>query len=239
MRRGRRNAAFLTFVVAVCILTSCTSPNADDPPHEFLMRKKSDFPVRPSPQYPYCGIYSLYFILQSAKYDVSLDDMLKNTTLTANGTSLFDLQQIASSCGAFAVPLEGLDRTFISTSPFPIILQVKTRITLSSFDHFVVYLGRAGKEAIIYDPPDRLYCEPFDELESSLSGRGMVVCADSLKWDEYCVAFRASTWGKRIFVMSTTSVCITLAIVLANGTKRRWQRGMLTAARNRSTSAAD
>jgi rhodanese-related sulfurtransferase len=102
---------------------------------------------------PFCGIYCLYAALRLAHSDAPLRSLLKPDNLSSNnGSSIETLERIASENGLSTLSVVGLSSGDLVSLSAPALLHVRARSNPKEYNHFVLFLGTAGSDAIVFDP---------------------------------------------------------------------------------------
>ena len=124
----------------------------------------------------YCGLYCLYAFLSADRRDVDFTSLVKPQYVSSlAGSSLADLERAAKDHGVHAVPVTGMTTSNLAMSNSPMIIHVKATPTRRYHDHFVLYLGVRGGEALIYDPPHAPMTVPFAFLSRRWDGAGLLI----------------------------------------------------------------
>ncbi|MGE5608878.1 MAG: rhodanese-like domain-containing protein [Bacillota bacterium] len=124
----------------------------------------------------YCGVYCLYAALQLNDRHAAFSDLIKPEYIGSyRGSTLAELQKAAEDHGLHAQPVGNLTSRELRSSPYPIILHVKSSADSKRYDHYVLCVGADEKDAFIYDPPKAIQRISFPELATRWDGVGLVV----------------------------------------------------------------
>lgn len=137
---------------------------------------------KPEASGTYCGVYCVYTALQMSGRQATFADFLKPEYIGSyRGSTLAELQKAAQDHGLYAQAVGNLTSRELRSSPYPIILHVKSSADSKSFDHYVLCVGADEKEAWIYDPPRPIERVSFAELSSRWDGIGLVVSSEPIR----------------------------------------------------------
>jgi rhodanese-related sulfurtransferase len=108
-------------------------------------------------------------------------DFLKTDYIKSyRGSTLAELQKAAQDHGLHAQLLGNLTSRELRSSPYPIILHVKSAADIKLYDHYFLCLGADDNSAFIYDPPKPIQRISFSDLATLWDGVGLVVSANPI-----------------------------------------------------------
>lgn len=121
-----------------------------------------------------CGPRCVHFLLQVYHRDVPYEDVLRDCSPGANGTSLKQLQDCLKSHGLHVLPLSGPAYQAARQLSQPMIARLQSD---SGSGHFVVIVDwdEESGEVLVYNPPGSYGKIPADEFAPSLSDISLVV----------------------------------------------------------------
>ena len=129
---------------------------------------------------PYCGIYCTYLILQTSEKDIDFRSLLKPEYVSnQNGSTLKDLKKSLEDNGFYAKPVKNLSLENLKVFDKIIILSTK-RDFKDNFNHYILYLGKKGNKALIFDPPDPIKTISFSELSAIWSRNALVISKEPI-----------------------------------------------------------
>ena len=129
---------------------------------------------------PYCGIYCTYLILQTSEKDIDFRSLLKPEYVSNHkGSTLKDLKQSLEDNGFYAKPVKKLSLENLKVSDKMMILSTK-RDFKDNFNHYVLYLGKKGNEALIFSPPDPIKTILFSELAALWSRNALIISKEPI-----------------------------------------------------------
>lgn len=103
---------------------------------------------------PYCGVYAIYGAAKAIGSDVEFQELVDPQFISSGrGSSVEDLQKAANHLGVRATPLFGLGRTTLFTASDPLCLHVSRFGSEGTYNHWVLFLGIDGDDAMIHDGP--------------------------------------------------------------------------------------
>jgi hypothetical protein len=123
--------------------------------------------LRPPPETPptYCGVCSLYRALQAMEKEVPFESLLRPEYIsTTQGSSVNDLIRAAEDQGLLTKFLGRMNCWMLKETESPVILHVKSALGPTPFNHWILFAGTEGGDAVIYDGTNAPALVPFDEL---------------------------------------------------------------------------
>jgi rhodanese-related sulfurtransferase len=133
----------------------------------------------------YCGIYAMHAVLKLAGTDILGTELLKPRYLdTKTGSSLKALQQLALDYDLNAACFRNLSLADLRHSNHLMILNVKSKISSSDYDHYYLFLGVEGDEALLFDPPSPMFRIPLSDLLAQWNGAALVVGKEPINQSE-------------------------------------------------------
>ncbi|MDR1493752.1 MAG: hypothetical protein LBT05_13675 [Planctomycetaceae bacterium] len=122
---------------------------------------------------PYCGIYSLYFSLDSIGLITRLEDYMKPEYVGSHkGSSAKELIAAAEHFGAHAEIFSHLTYHELKRINQPILLHIRSHWADGGYNHWVAFLGFDGSRVRILDPLQNISAA---ELLANWDGTGIVV----------------------------------------------------------------
>ena len=140
-------------------------------------------PAMPAKQAPrtYCGVHCLYAAARIEGRPIEFRDLVTEKYIRdTRGSSLADLVRAAEDHGLHARAVGDLTSRELRAAKHPVILHVKYSDYSKGFDHYVLFAGADGDDALVLDPPKALQKVPFAELAARWDGVGLVVAASPL-----------------------------------------------------------
>ena len=129
----------------------------------------------------YCGIYCVYAAAKMLGCDTDFGGLLKREYIPRpQGSSLRELAKAAKDQGMYAEPVGNLTSYVLQTSPYKIILHVRSRAGAENYDHYVLFYGSSGSKALLLDAPRTPRLVPFHELASIWDGTGLVISTEPI-----------------------------------------------------------
>jgi len=135
--------------------------------------------LRSSASRAHCGVYSLMAIFDKLETPYEVDRLLDGKYVGSSDGSSFD--ELLNACADHDVDARAFENLTVrslrhSKSPFLLLLEP---IAGEGSNHWVAFLGDAGGEALIVDPPRSLEKIDYKMLLASWKGRAIVVGNDS------------------------------------------------------------
>ena len=178
------------FLVLLCLLL-CSVTFAEESP---VSEAKTPLPDLREIEVagPYCGIYSLFAILDTFNTHPDIAELLTPEFVGSfKGSSNTELEKASEKYGLYAKTYGGLTWQELKTSRSPMILHFRSSSASSEFNHWVAYLGVDGSKARIIDLPYRLTTIPFAELLAKWNGTAIVISQEPIR-DEVLMASSSS-----------------------------------------------
>src|SRR5262249_47381056 len=96
----------------------------------------------------YCGVQSLYRALRALGKDVSLEDLIKPEYISSKqGSTVADLTKAGKDLGVFVEPVGHLTCGILRQVDCPVILHVKSDLSSTDYNHWVLFMGTEGEYA--------------------------------------------------------------------------------------------
>ncbi len=149
-----------------------TAP-ATQPSHDHAQDPPGDRPGFGNDQY--CGLWSLYAAGRLHGLTLSFESLLDPNWVDGTGSSLAQLQELAARSGLQGDPFGGWTKWDLSACPHPVILHVNSDPAQERYQHWVLWTGIDGDDALIVNGPSGISRVPMKELSLVWDGRGMVV----------------------------------------------------------------
>lgn len=155
-----------------------------------------------------CGPRCVHFLLQVYHRDVPYEDVLRDCSPGANGTSLKQLQDCLKSHGLHVLPLSGSAYEAARQLRRPMIARLQSE---SGSGHFVVIVNwdEESGEVLVYNPPGSYGNVPAGELAPSLSDISLVVS------DKQLPAVADLNSGRVTNLMLTALTAVSASLLLA------------------------
>ncbi|GIW96958.1 MAG: hypothetical protein KatS3mg111_0291 [Pirellulaceae bacterium] len=152
---------------------------------------------------PYCGVYSVYIAADVLEHPIEFESLLSNEyVLGWEGSSINALTEAVEDHGLVACKIGALSYWDLRLASFPVILHVRSDISLPRFDHWVVYLGEKAGRARILDPSHGEQVIDYAHLLALWDGAGLAVSDSSGK----VVAWRVLGILWRLMVIAVVAV---------------------------------
>jgi hypothetical protein len=125
----------------------------------------------------YCGVVALYAAARLLGRQPRAADMILNSeyVVSERGSSLGQLQAAATELGLESRPVSHLSGDYLRSSEQLVILHLREHIGAEEFNHYELYVGECDGKAMLFDSLQSTHCESYSELESRMSGNGLVV----------------------------------------------------------------
>jgi len=167
---------------------------------------------------PFCGILCLYAELRLARSTVSVRSLLRPENLSSDsGSSIEMLERVAKENGLFALSAVGLSRGDLASCEYPALLHVRARSNPREYNHFVLFLGVAGTDAIVFDPETLLAggrC-PLDELVQRWDGEALLVSTKPID-----AAPLVNRGRERLFAWALAAGCAAIVVRRLTGARQ-------------------
>lgn len=126
---------------------------------------------------PYCGVRSVYAAVRYLGGEIHFESLLKPGYIgNCGGSTLAELQIAVTDHGFYALPIEGIGRSFLEASPYPVVLHVRKDPAASpAAEHYMLYIRKHEGKARVFDPPDPIEDLDFEDLRQRSDGYGLVV----------------------------------------------------------------
>lgn len=176
--RVRLSPGLVAIVLGLLSLLNADRTNAGD---SLVLAAQEDHRRIPLPDNVFaldnklsCGPRCVHFLLQVYNRDVPYEDVLRDCSPGANGTSLKQLQDCLKSHGLHVLPLSGPAYQAARQLNQPMIARLQST---SGSGHFVVIIDwdEASGEVLVYNPPVSYGHVPASEFAPSLSDISLVV----------------------------------------------------------------
>ena len=136
--------------------------------------------------YRACGLNCLAVVAGMRGVDVTLNSLEAVLKPRPNGdSSLMDIERAARSIGLDPVSTR-LDLDRLASAPMPTIVQLKSRSTRTSANHYVVVVGLYLKGVVVVDPPLAATYQPYEQF--------------SRDWTGIAVSFPSNASERQLFV---------------------------------------
>lgn len=156
-----RSMRFLLFVFLLAMLAAGNLFSADETKRDAQGAGTSGRKLRT----PFCGLYCLYAAMKLSGQEIGFTELLKPEYVgSRKGSSLAELQLAAEDYGMYAVSVNKLTTQGLRSSPYPIILHVKSTMDKEDYGHFELFLGTENGQARLFNPPEPVRSVPFHEL---------------------------------------------------------------------------
>ncbi len=144
------NGATLAGAVAVAAIIAVRAREAGTPKRE--VATQVDTAERGWPTY--CGVYAVCRAARALGKRCDFEQLLAARYVsTRAGSTLEDLTRAARELGLKSRPLAGLNAAALRQITCPAILHVKYYGGSAAYDHWTLFMGLEGDEAIVYDGP--------------------------------------------------------------------------------------
>lgn len=102
----------------------------------------------------YCGVYAVCRAARALGIECHFEQLLDARYIgTKRGSTLEDLARAARDLGLEARPLAGMNGAALRQLTSPAVLHVKASAASAVYDHWTLFMGLEGEEAILYDGP--------------------------------------------------------------------------------------
>jgi len=167
----RRRRCLVTITALMCCSAIATQTPAG------LVVSRAPSPDTDSPQSgAYCGVYCLYAAIRLEGGEVSLPALVTPSYISSRrGSSSADLVEAGRAHGMHVLPMRNLSTGTLRNAAYPIILHVKRQPGAPAYDHWVLFVGMDGPEAMLYEPPGSLRRLPLDQLLPVWDRTGLIV----------------------------------------------------------------
>jgi len=168
----RELSPFLASIVFLSAVSALGGPPAAP------VRKAEALPPTSTPvsSEPYCGLYCVFAVMRLYDRDVDFASLLSPEYISSTrGSTLEELQRAAVDRGLYVTPIGNLTTRALRSSPYPLILHVKTAGRAREYGHYELFLGTRDGKARLYDPPSPVRTVPFAELARRWQGTALVL----------------------------------------------------------------
>jgi len=125
---------------------------------------------------PYCGIYSLYGAARALDCDVAFASLIDTRYVSSQqGSTLEDLQSAAEMAGLGCTAIRGPGRSLLTSAEHPLLLHVTPAGNGLRFNHWILFLGIEGGQAVIHDGPGGELKVPVEFVLSRWDGIALAV----------------------------------------------------------------
>ncbi len=125
---------------------------------------------------PYCGLYCVFAVMRLYDREIDFASLLRPEYISSTkGSTLEELQRAAVDRGLHVAPIGNLTTRALRSSPYPVILHVKTAGRTREYGHYELFLGTKDGKARLCDPPSPVRIVPFAELARRWQGTALVV----------------------------------------------------------------
>lgn len=102
----------------------------------------------------YCGVYAVCRGARALGSQCNFEQLLDARYISSRrGSTLEDLSRAARKLGLEPRPLAGLNAAALRQLTCPAVLHVKAHPASQAYDHWTLFMGLDGDEAILYDGP--------------------------------------------------------------------------------------
>lgn len=134
-------------------------------------------PSRALADEPLCGVYSVYSAALLLGRDLQFEQLLRPEFISSpKGSSLEDLERAVGGLGLHSLALTNLTTTHLYWIDQPTILRVRTNISSSEYDHYVLFGGlREDRHAMIYDGARQPVTLTLGQIANRWDGNALVI----------------------------------------------------------------
>ena len=119
----------------------------------------------------YCGIYSVYSIVDQYGIEIEFIDLLETEFVSSyEGSTARDLLHALDKYGLAAREYSGLGSFDLKTANGPLLLHVRANQATRDYAHWVVYYGQRDGKAVILDPSTGIALRDYSEVLSLWDG---------------------------------------------------------------------
>lgn len=134
--------------------------------------------------HPHCGLYCVYSLLELVDKDVDFRELIKPEYIgSSKGSSMNELKKAAEHYGLYVAAADKLSSRELRSSPYPIILHVKSSLESQEYDHYELFLGIDNGKARLFSPPNPVRSVPYSEIGPRWDGNGLIVSAEPIDID--------------------------------------------------------
>ena len=147
---------------------------------------------------PYCGIYAVYGAAAAVGVKADFERLLDAKYVSSrSGSTIADLMNAASEIGVHATPLSGMGVASLNGAQEPLILHVKSFGQVTTYNHWVLFLGMLDGKARIVDSGGGVFLMDVAELLARWDGVGLAISRNVEPQTKFAALeiFSLATWG--------------------------------------------
>lgn len=156
----------------------------------------------------YCGVSCIYILMRRVGIEIAYDELIKREYIgSVAGSSIAELETAARDHGLYATSVSQLTKHDLIQCRYPVVLHVKSSVGSPRYDHYELFAGIQGDQALLLNPPGPLRLVSFRELVPGWDGNGLIVSAEPI---DHRALFAPSR--KRFMLYAVTAIAGVLAL---------------------------